>query len=156
MAVANPLSYVEASIPPTSDVYVSFVFMVTVMPANGAYATVARFSFSGSTSTLDIAVASSSGLRFSVTAGSSVTLGSVATGVTYRVGLHLHPGNNGGTTIEPKIVEGATSAFGSGSSVIGIGSLGAVQGVAIGVIGPDDVIALFDHVLLDSASMPGP
>jgi hypothetical protein len=155
MSVTGGSSYIEASITPSSDVYLSFVLNITAMPPDNVYATIARLSFAGSTTTLDIAVASGSGLRFTA-AGSSISYNTVAVGVTYRVGVHLRPGGNGGTSLEPFLVEGATSTFGAGGSRIGIGSLGALERVAFGAVGAEPLVGLFDHALLDSAMMPGP
>lgn len=158
MAVTGGSSFVEASIAEASDVYVSFVFAVSSMPPSGTYVTIARFTFAGVATTLDISVASDGGLRIAASTGSTLTLNSIAIGVTYRVGLHVHPGNGGGgsTTIEPKVVEGATSPFGGGSASIGIGSLGAMNGIALGALGTESIVALFDHVLFDSDAMPDP
>ena len=156
MAVSAGSSFVEASFAPTSELYASFVFNVSALPPGGAYVTIARFSFTNSGTTLDVAAASGAGLRFS-TPNSTFTLNTVVAGVTYRVGLHFGL-KNGATSLDVQLVEGATTAFGGtgGGGKLPIGTLGTAERVAFGDLDTAGITGVFDHMLLDSLAMPGP
>ncbi len=155
MTVAGPSMFVEAAIPNVAQSYTSFAFTVATFPDGGASATIARFTFGSSATTLDVSVSEGAGAKV-IIGGASIGLGGVLqVGVSYRVGIHITlTGTN--MKVEAQIVEGAATPLGPKSGGVGMGSLGPLTRISLGSLGPESITALLDQLLVDSAAMPAP